>query len=96
MFHREGGFVHRWSDCPKNNKPTKWTSADWERTWQSALRRINGMPPELRSCPHIHESLLTLDEAFSQGDSIQFESALIVLLDHCAGLVNRGEYQQWW
>jgi len=46
--------------------------------------------------PQIHESLTTLNEAFSEGDSTQFESALIVLLDHCAELVNRGEYQQWW
>jgi hypothetical protein len=95
IFYPEGGYVHRWSDCQKKNKP-KWTSADWERTWQSASRRINGMPPELRSCPQIHESLTTLNEAFSEGDSAQFESALIVLLDHCAELVNRGEYQQWW
>jgi hypothetical protein len=87
--------VHRWSDCQKKSKP-KWTSADWERTWQSALRRIDGMPPELRSCPQIHESLLILDDAFGQGDTAQFEAALIVLLDHCADLVNRGDYQQWW
>jgi hypothetical protein len=95
-FSREGGFVHRWSDCQKKKEPPKWTGADWERVWQSALRRINGMPPELRSCPPIHESLIQLDDAFSQGDCTQFESALIVLLDHCAELVNRGEYQQWW
>jgi hypothetical protein len=50
----------------------------------------------LRSCPQIHESLLILDDAFGQGDTAQFEAALIVLLDHCADLVNRGDYQQWW
>jgi len=88
--------VHSWSNCQKQNKPTKWTGPDWERAWQSASRRINGMPAELRNCPPIQDSLTTLNEAFSHGNSTQFESALIVLLDHCAELVNRGDYQQWW
>ena len=96
IFHRGGGFVHSWSNCQKQNKPTKWTGPDWERAWQSASRRIDGMPAELRNCPPIQDSLTTLNEAFSHGDSTQFESALIVLLDHCAELVNRGDYQQWW
>jgi hypothetical protein len=75
---------------------TKWAGRDWERSWESALRRINGMPPELRSCPQIHESFTTMDEAFSHGDSKQFKSGLIMLLDYCAEVVNRGDYQQWW
>jgi len=54
------------------------------------------MPPELASHPQIHESLTTMDEAFIHGDGKQFEAALIVLLDYCADLVNRGDYQQWW
>jgi hypothetical protein len=39
---------------------------------------------------------MNLDEAFVQGDSARFEVALIVLLDYCAELVNRGTYEQWW
>ena len=80
----------------KTNELTKWAGPDWERAWQSALRRMDGMPPELASCPRIHESLTTMDEAFTHGNSKQFEGALIVLLDHCAESVNRGDYQQWW
>lgn len=83
-------------NCQKKNKRTRWTGPDWERAWQSALRRINGMPQELRSCVQVHKSLTTLEEAFIHGNSKQFESALIALLDHCAGLVNRGDCQQWW
>ena len=56
---------NRWN-CPKN-EPTKWTGPDWERAWQSALRRINGMPPELVSCVRIHESITSMDEAFYTG-----------------------------
>ena len=80
----------------QKNDATKWARPDWERAWQSALRRISGMPPELASHPQIHESLTTMDEAFIHGDGKQFEAALIVLLDHCAELVNQGAYQQWW
>jgi hypothetical protein len=83
------------STCPKN-EPTKWTGRDWERGWQSALRRINGMPVELISRPQIHDFISTLDQAFIHGDSMKFEEALIALLDHCADMVNRGDYQQWW
>ena len=80
----------------RKHESTKWTAQDWERAWQSALRRINGMPAELQSCPQIRQSLTAMDDAFSCGDSTEFESALIVLLDSCAELVNRGEYLQWW
>jgi hypothetical protein len=83
------------SSCPRN-EPTKWAGPDWERAWQSALRRVNGMPAELITCTQIHESLTAIDEAFIHGDSKKFEEALIELLDHCAELVNRGHYQQWW
>ncbi len=83
------------SKRPKN-EPTKWASQDWERAWQSALRRVDGMPAELISGPHIQASLTGMDEAFILGDSKQFEKALIALLDHCAKLVKQGDYQQWW
>jgi hypothetical protein len=82
------------SNCPKNR--TKWTGSDWELGWQLALRRINGIPAELARRPHIDKSLTTLDEAFIDGDSIGFQMALIVLMDYCAELVNRGDYEQWW
>jgi hypothetical protein len=84
----------RWN-CPKKEL-TKWTGHDWERAWQSALRRISGMPPALGSYPLIHQSLTTMDEAFIDGDNNNFEMGLILLLDHCAELVNRREYKQWW
>ena len=84
----------RWS-CP-TNEPTKWTGWDWERAWQLAVRRTNGMSAELINCTQIHESLTAMDEAFIGGDCKKFEKALIALLDHCAELVNRGDYQQWW
>jgi hypothetical protein len=84
----------RWN-CPTNG-PTKWSERDWERAWESAVRRINGMPPELVSCTQIHESLMTMDEGFIHGDSKTFEDGLIVLLDRCAELINRGDYPQWW
>ena len=54
------------------------------------------MPLELSRGPQIHESLAALDEAFVQGDSIRFELVLIALMDYCAELVNRGDYEQWW
>src|SRR5262249_10265653 len=93
--YADGGVMQRGSNVQKN-EPTKWTGPEWERAWQSALRRINGMPSELACCPRIHECVMTIEEAFMHGDSKQFEAALIVLLDHCAELVNHGAYQQWW
>jgi hypothetical protein len=84
----------RWN-CPKN-EPTRWASQDWDRAWQSALRRINGMPPALVTNELVQQAVSTMDEAFKQGDSNMFEVALIALLDECADLVNRGDYQQWW
>lgn len=85
------------SRCNRSKyEPKKWASQDWERAWQSALRRINGMPPELAGCSEIHQPLRAMDEAFVHGNSEQFEDCLIELLDHCAELVNRGDYQQWW
>ena len=54
------------------------------------------MPAELACRPHIHKSLLILEEAFVHGDGARFEAALIVLLDYCAESVNRGNYEQWW
>jgi len=84
----------RWGS--QKNEPIKWAGPEWERAWQSLSRRITGMPPELSSCPKIQNSLTIMDEAFIDGDSKRFEVALIVLLDHCAELVNRGDYPQWW
>ncbi len=82
-------------DC-QQSEPTKWACPEWERVWQSVLRRLTGMPPVLSSSPQIEKSLRTMDDAFMQGDSKRFEVALIVLLDHCAEFVNRGDSEQWW
>ncbi len=84
----------RWN-CPKK-EPSRWASQDWDRAWQSALRRIKGMPPPLVSDARIQEALTTMNDAFIQGNSNNFEVGLIALLDCCAELVNRGECQQWW
>jgi hypothetical protein len=54
------------------------------------------MSAELINCTQIREFLTAMDEAFIGGDCKKFEKALIALLDHCAELVNRGDYQQWW
>jgi hypothetical protein len=54
------------------------------------------MPPALVTNELVQQAVSTMDEAFKQGDSNMFEVALIALLDECADLVNRGDYQQWW
>jgi len=68
---------------------TKWTGAVWEFGWQVALKRINGLPPQLARCPQIQKAFRTLDDAFAQGDCIRFQIALAVLTDSCAETVNR-------
>ena len=82
------------SNCHDNQ--TKWVDAAWELGWHVALRRIDGLPPELARLPPIHKTLKTLDEAFVLGNITRFQMALIVLTDYCAELVNRGDYEQWW
>ena len=54
------------------------------------------MPLELSRGPQIYKSLAALDEAFVHGDGPRFELVLIALLDYCAEVVNRGDYEQWW
>jgi len=82
------------ANCHANR--TKWTASVWELGWETALKRIDGLPPELARCPHIQKSLGALDEAVIDGDSMRFQRALIVLTDGCAESINRGDHKQWW
>lgn len=87
--------MHRNSNCPEN-VPTRWTDRDWERAWQLVERRVKGMSDRLIIDTQIQQSFTAMDEAFMSGNCKNFEQALIGLMDQCAELVNRGDYQQWW
>lgn len=74
----------------------RWNDRDWERAWELVERRIKGMSAQLVIDIQIQRSFIAMDEAFMSGNCKKFEQVLIGLLDHCAEMVNRGDYQQWW
>jgi hypothetical protein len=76
--------------------PSRWAAHDWERAWELALMRIDGMPSTLGRTVVFQESLAVLNGAFADGDGPRFELGLITLMDFCSGAVNRGDCWQWW
>jgi hypothetical protein len=77
-------------------QPSRWNADEWQRAWELAMMRIEGMPAIVAAQPAIEHGLEMLDVAFRDGDRFQFELGLLTLMDCCFQSINRGDCQQWW
>lgn len=75
---------------------SKWTVNEWQRGWELAMMRIDGVPSLVGRQPVFQECLAVLDGAFADGDRFRFELGLHTLMDCCTEAVKRGDCQQWW
>jgi hypothetical protein len=75
---------------------TRWTVDEWERGWDLAMSRIDGVPTVVQIEPIFQDCLTVLDGAFADGNGLGFELGLSALIDFCTETVNRGDYEQWW
>jgi len=75
---------------------TRWTVDEWQRGWQLAMTRIDGVPSIVGKQPFFQDCLTVLDGAFTDGNRFLFELGLSTLIDSCAEAVGRGECKQWW
>ncbi len=73
-----------------------WTPSEWERAWQLAMMRLDGVPDVVRASEAFQQAVDRLNAAFIEGHCFRFELRLYTLLDLCAEAVNRGEADQWW
>ena len=74
----------------------RWTGHDWQRGWELAMTRVDGVPSSVGREPFFQDCLTVLDGAFTDGDRFLFELGLSTLIDYCAETVSRGECKQWW
>jgi hypothetical protein len=72
------------------------TVREWERGWQLAMTRIDGVPILVKEQPMFQDCLAVLDGAFADGDRLRFELGLNVLITVCAEAVENGDCEQWW
>jgi hypothetical protein len=75
---------------------SKWTVNEWQRGWELAMKRIDGVPSLVGRQPVFQECLAVLDGAFADGDRFRFELGLNTLMDCCTEAVKRGDCRQWW
>ncbi len=75
---------------------SQWNVNEWQRAWEIAMMRIDGMPAIVAGQPAIEHALEMLDRAFIDGDRFQFELGLLTLMDCCFQSISRGDCQQWW
>ena len=74
----------------------RWTVKKWERGWQLAMSRLEGAPEIVSNNPIFQDYVMQLDEAFADGNGLQFELGLNGLLDFCANSIKIGDCEQWW
>jgi hypothetical protein len=75
---------------------TRWTVDDWERGWELAMTRIDGVPMHVEKEPLFQDCLTVLNGAFADGDRFRFELGLSALIDLCSETVSRDKCEQWW
>jgi len=77
-------------------KRSRWTVHEWERGWNLAMTRIDGVPTFVETEPIFQDCLTVLDGAFADGDRLRFELGLNALIDFCTETVSKGNCEQWW
>ena len=75
---------------------SRWTVDEWERGWDLAMTRIDGVPPFVETKSIFQDCLSVLDGAFADGDRLRFELGLSVLIDFCTETISKGDCKQWW
>jgi len=75
---------------------SRWTVHEWERGWDSAMTRIDGVPTLVETEPIFQDCLTVLDGAFADGDRLRFELGLSALIDFCTETISKGNCEQWW
>jgi len=73
-----------------------WNVTDWQRAWELAMLRIDGVPTIVARQAGFHHALDMLDRGFSEGDPFQFQLGLVTLMDCCRQAIDRGDCWQWW
>jgi hypothetical protein len=75
---------------------SRWTAEEWERGWDLAMTRINGVPSVVETERTFQDCLTILNAAFADGSRLRFEFGLSALIDFCTEQVNTGDCGQWW
>jgi hypothetical protein len=57
-------------------RQSRWTAAEWERGWDSAMTRIHGVPTTVEQEPIVQDCLTVLNAAFADGSRLRFEFGL--------------------
>jgi hypothetical protein len=68
----------------------------WERGWDLAIKRIDGVPPQIEQQAFFQDCLRVLNGAFADGDRLRFELGVSALIAFCDETVNTGHCEQWW
>ena len=78
-------------------KPRSTGTADeWERGWDIAMTRIDGVPAQVKRQPLFRDCLMVLNGAFADGNRLLFELGLSFLIDFCNEAVSKGDCEAWW
>ena len=72
------------------------TVYEWERGWDLAMARIDGVPTLVERQPFFQDCLWVLNGAFADGDRLRFELGVRALVDFCNELINTGDVEPWW
>ena len=75
---------------------SRWTVEEWERGWNLAMTKINGVPSVVETECIFQDCLTVMDGAFADGNGLRFELGLNALIDLCTERLKTGDYQQWW
>jgi hypothetical protein len=73
-----------------------WDVTEWQRAWEVAMLRIDGVPAIVAEQDAFHHAVDMLDRGFAEGDRFQFELGLLTLIDCCSQAIDRGDCWQWW
>ena len=74
----------------------RWTAEEWERGWDLAMTRIDGVPSAVDIDRIFQDCLTVMDGAFADGNGVRFELGLNALIDLCTEKVRTGDCEQWW
>jgi hypothetical protein len=77
------------------HRPTAYVHG-WERGWDLAMKRIDGVPRQVKQQPVFQDCLTVLNEAFADGNQLQLELGVNALMGFCIDTVSKGDCKQWW
>jgi hypothetical protein len=81
---------------PTARRRTRETVYEWERGWDLAMARIDGVPMLVEQQTFFQDCLGVLNGAFADGDKLRFELGVRALVDFCNEVIAGGDCEQWW